>query len=198
MILIGISTDEETLEDVIAKVPEYLRKSPEIAHAISGIAKERGNLAETQKWREMALANDTGQSPHFKAALAAVLIEQVLTNRTVILTNQVDALKKAQLEQAVQLLSEAWECVVNTELRFARSDWVINRSTVYEILGHLEASIKDVDTALELEPSNPVFIRSKARLLSKTGKTQEAVPLLKSIQNAKETPEVPIMLADVL
>ena len=54
--LVEISTDEETLEEVIAKVREYLREKPQIAYAISNIAKHRGNLEEARKWRETVVA----------------------------------------------------------------------------------------------------------------------------------------------
>ncbi len=49
-ILVQISTDEETLEEVVAKVPEYLRETPQIAHAISEIAKQRRDFEESRKW----------------------------------------------------------------------------------------------------------------------------------------------------
>ena len=38
LILIELSTDEETLEEIIAKVPEYLRETAQIARAISETA----------------------------------------------------------------------------------------------------------------------------------------------------------------
>ena len=49
VILVEISSDEETLEEVIDKVPEYLRKVPQIAYAISNIAKQRQNLERSKK-----------------------------------------------------------------------------------------------------------------------------------------------------
>ena len=49
VILVEMSTDEETLEEVIDKVPEYLREVPQIAHAISNIAKRRQNLKKKRE-----------------------------------------------------------------------------------------------------------------------------------------------------
>ena len=62
-ILIESSTDEETLEEVIDKAPEHLRKTPQIAYAISCIAKQHGNLEEARKWRETMVAQEQGRHP---------------------------------------------------------------------------------------------------------------------------------------
>ena len=82
--LIEISMDEETLEEVIAKVPEYLREDPQIAYTISNTAKQHGDLEEARKWREIVIANDHENTPDFKAALAAILMvcQQVRLTRT--------------------------------------------------------------------------------------------------------------------
>ncbi|MYK93156.1 hypothetical protein F4009_03975, partial [Candidatus Poribacteria bacterium] len=114
--LIEISTDDETLEEVIAKVPEYLQEDPQIAYAISNIAKQRENLEEARKWREIMVDHDKEELPDYKTALAAILIEQIFENSLTVYTKQLDDSQKEQLKRAVQLLTEAWDCVINTEL----------------------------------------------------------------------------------
>lgn len=196
-ILVGVSTDEETLEEVIAKVPDYLRETPQVAHAISDIARHRGNLEEAIKWRETLVAPGQEDTPHFKAALATTLIEQVLDNRHAVFTNQITDSQKEQLRRAVELLTEAWDCVASTELRTVRTDWIINRSMAQRLLGETASAIKDLDTALAVEPSNPGLLKNRAIFAFEQGEEKIAVEFFEKLQSVPETPEVHILLASV-
>lgn len=196
--LVEISTDEETLEDIIAKVPEYLREKPQIAYAISNIAKQRGNLEEAKKWRETVIASDHENTPDFKAALAAILIEQVPEDSLAVYTKQLGDLQKEYLTRAVQLLTEAWNCVINTELHAVRTDWIINRSTAYYFLGEWKNAIKDLDAALEIEPAHSLLLKNRAILAFEQGEKESAIEFLEKIQSGPEASEVPILITIAL
>lgn len=198
VILIETSTNEETLEKVIDKVPKDLRETPQIAYAISNIAKQRGNLEEARKWREIMVAQEQGDIPDFKAALAAILIEQVLVNQLTVVTKQFDKVQKKQLRQAIELLTEAWNCISRTELRDFRVNWIINRSMAHFHLGEMKETIKDLDTALEIEPLNPDLLKKRAISAFEDGERENAIEFLEKIQSASEVPEVPIILANFL
>ena len=58
--------------------------------------------------------------PDFKAALATILVEQVLDDRLAVFTEQPNDSQKEQLRRAIGLFTEAWNSVVNTELRTLR------------------------------------------------------------------------------
>ena len=197
-ILVEISADQETLEDVIAKIPEYLRKKPQIAYAISNITKHLGNLEEARKWRETVVANDHENVPDFKAALAAILIEQRLEDTLAVYTKQLGDSQKEQLTRAVQLLTEAWNCVINTELHAVRIDWIINRSTAYYLLGEWKNAIKDLDAALEIEPTHSLLLKNRAILAFEQGKKESAIEFLEKIQSGPEASEAPILIAVAL
>ena len=196
--LVEISTDEETLEEVIAKVPEYLREKPQIAYAISNIAKHRGNLEEVRKWREIMVEHDQENLPDYKAALAAILIEQVLENPLTMYTKQPNDSQRHQLRRAVELLTEAWNCVVNTELHAVRTDWIINRSMAYYFLGEWKNAIKDIDAALEIEPLDSLLLKNRAILAVEHGDKENAIECLRKIQSVPETSEAQIMIATIL
>ena len=198
VVLISISADEETLEEVIAKVPKCLRETPQIAYAISDIAKQRGNLEKAREWREIMVAQEQGDVPDFKAALAAILIEQVLVNQLTVVTKQFDKAEKKQLRQAIELLTEAWDCISRTELRDFRVNWIINRSMAHFHLGEMKEAIKDLDTALEIEPLNPDLLKKRAISAFEDGERGNAIEFLEKIQSASEVPEVPIILANFL
>ena len=196
--LVEISTDEETLEDVIAKVPEYLREKPQIAYVISNTAKQHGDLEEARKWRETVIVNDHENTPDFKAALAAILIEQVFKNSLTVYTKQLDDSQKEQLKRAIELLTEAWDCVINTELHAVRIDWIINRSMAYYLLGEWKNAIKDLDAALEIEPAHSLLLKNRAILAFEQGEKESAIEFLEKIQSGPETSEAPILIATAL
>lgn len=197
-IRVEISTDAETLEEVIAKVPEYLRKKPQIAYAISNVAKQHGNIEEARRWRETMVASDDENAPDFKAALAAILIEQVPEDSLAVYTKQLGDLQKEHLTRAVQLLTEAWNCVVNTELHAVRKDWIINRSTAYYLLGEWKNAIKDLDAALEIEPAHSLLLKNRAILAFEQGEKESAIEFLEKIQSGPEASEAPILIAIAL
>ena len=197
-ILVAISADDEKLEDVIAEVPEYLREKPQIAYAISNIAKHRGNLEEARKWRETVVASDYENDLDFKTGLAAILIEQVLENPLTVYTKQLNDSQKNQLRQAVELLTEAWDSVADTELRTARIDWIINRSTAHYLLGNLKEVIEDLDTALEIGQPDPILIKNRAILALEQGEKENAIEFVEKILSVPETPEASTLLANIL
>ena len=197
--LVEISTDEETLEEVIAKIPEYLREKPQIAYAISNIAKHRENLKEARKWRETAVASDNENIPDFKAALATILIEQVTADDFAVSTSQLSNSQTEQLEKAVEILTEAWNSVADTELRTVRIGWVINRSMAQRLLCNSKEAIKDLDTALlVMEQPDPILLKNRAILAFEQGEDENAIEFVEKILSAPETPEAPVLLASIL
>ncbi len=195
-ILVGISAEKEPLAEVIAKVPDYLRDSPQIASAISNLAKQRRNFEEAKKWGKTTV--EKGDPPVFKASLATILIEQVLADHVNMCTQQIDASQEEQLDRAVELLSAAWDCVADTELRTARADWIINRSTALQLLGRTEAAIKDLDTAIEIEPAHSMLLRNRSLLAFEQGDRKRAIDFLEKIQSQPEIYEAQILVANIL
>ncbi len=198
VILIGISTEEEPLDEVIAKVPDYLHNSPQIAYAISELAKQRENFEAAKRWGEIMVSQDQGSAPDFKAAFATILIKQVLEDNLAVGTSQLYESQKRQLRRAIGFLTEAWDCVSNTELKDYRANWIINRGMAHFHLGELTKATENLDTALEIEKSNPILIKDRALLAFKCGDIPKAVELLEKIQSAPEVSEAPIMLAYIL
>ena len=198
VILVGISAEEEPLDEVIAKVPEHLHDSPQIAYAISELAKRRENFEAAKRWGEIMVSQDQGNAPDFKAAFATILIKQVLEDNLAVGTSQLYQAQKEQLRRAIGFLTEAWDCVSNTELKDYRADWIINRGIAHFHLGELTKATEDLDTALGIEKSNPILIKNRALLAFECGDIAEAIEFMESIQSTQEVPEAPIILANFL
>ena len=130
--------------------------------------------------------------------MAAILIEQVLENPLTMYTKQPNDSQRHQLRRAVELLTEAWNCVVNTELHAVRTDWIINRSMAYYFLGEWKNAIKDIDAALEIEPLDSLLLKNRAILAVEQGEKESAIEFLGKIQSVPETSKAQIMIATIL
>ena len=198
VILIGISAEEEPLDEVIAKVPDYLHDSPQIAYAISDLANQHENFEAAKRWGEIMVAQDQGNAPDFKAAFATILIKQALEDNLAVGTSQLNEPQKEQLRRAIGFLTEAWNTVSNTELKDYRADWIISRGIAHFHLGELIKATEDLDTALEIGKSDPILIKNRALLAFECGDIPTTVELLEKIQSAPEVPEASIILANIL
>ena len=199
VVLIHVFSKKEPLERVITQVPDYLQEKPQIAHAFSDTAKEQGCLEEAKKWREVTVEQDG--DPGFKASLATILIEQVLDDPFNIYIKQLEDSQKEQLSRAVELLTEAWECVADTELRSARTDWIINRSTALRFLGKSQDAIKDLDVAIEIEQSDSMLsmlLKNRAILSFEQGDSEVAIEFLEKIHSTPDKSKAQIMIASAL
>ena len=201
-ILVGISKKEETLDEVISKAPNYLRDMPQIAQAISEEARQRREFEQAIKWGEITVARAqdevSNRKAAWKASLARILVEQITNDRCAILTQQLDDSYKERLERAVELFTEAWDSVANTELCVVSTDWIIWKSTALDLLGDYTSAIEAVNTAIQIEPDYPVLYMKRALLALKQGDYHSSIAYLETIQSTPETPEAPILLATIL
>lgn len=197
-IIIHISSDDEKLENIITKVPKPYRTAPEVAYAISYLARKRNNLFESKKWLEIAVVNDKENLPELKGDLGGILIELIAEAPSAVYGNQLNEAQKEQIKKSIELLTSVWNRVADTDLRKLRLAWIVNRGLAKRLLGDLEEAIKDVEIALEAEPSNPIFVKHRALLAYEIGDNEKAITLLKGILSVKETPEAPLLLAEAL
>ena len=201
-ILVGISEKEETLDEVISKVPKYLRDMPQIAQSISEEARKRREFEHAIKWGEItvdrAQDEDSHQKAAWKAALARILVEQILDNRTALLTHQLHESHNEKLKRAIELFTVAWDSIATTELCTVETDWIIWKSTALDLLGDYTAAIDALNTAIKIEPDYPVLYMKRALLAFKQGQYSRAITDFEEIQSNPETPEAPLLLVNTL
>jgi tetratricopeptide (TPR) repeat protein len=197
-IIIQTSLDDEKLEDIISKVPEPYRATKEVAHAIGFLARKRKKLNDSKKWLEIAVEKDKEDLPELKGTFGEILLELVIENQSTIYGIQLNDIQKDQFSKSIVLLTSAWDRVVDKDLRKLRLTWIVNRGIAKGLLGDLEGAIKDVETVLEVEPYNPIFIKYRAFFAYNSDDNEKAIKLLKGISFAKETPEATLLLAEVL
>ena len=197
-ILVGISEDGETLEEVISKVPESFRETPQIAQAISEIARQRRDFEQAIKWGETSVSRAQDEGANCQGALARILVEQILNDLPAMLTQQLHDSHKERLKRAVELFTEAWNSIENTEMRTVKTDWIIWKSTALDLLGEYTAAIEALNTAIQIEPDYPVLFMKRALLAFKQEDYCGSIGFLETIKSAPEIPEVSILLANIL
>ena len=186
VVLVSISADVETLQDIIANVPEYLRETPQIAQAISEIARQRKDFEQAIKWGETSVSQAQDGVANYQAALARILVEQISNDRSAMLTQQLDDSHKEGMKRAVELFTEAWNSIENTEMRTVETDWIIWKSTALDLLGEYSAAIEALNTAIQIEPDYPVLYMKRALLALKQGDYHGSIGYLETIQSARK------------
>jgi pentatricopeptide repeat protein len=197
-IYIQIPLPDATLETALSKVPEPHRELPEVAYVLALTAQKNGKLAETRSWLETAVRNDKENIPDLRGTLGSFILDVIMRRQTVVTHEQLDDARRDEVLEAKRLLTEAWDRVADTDLRNYRLPWVVNRGLANKLLGNLEEAVRDVETALAGDPSNPVYIKHRAVLAYLQEEGERALDMLRGILQAKETPEAPLIFGDIL
>ncbi|MFH1883151.1 MAG: hypothetical protein ABIL62_10620, partial [Planctomycetota bacterium] len=197
-IMIRAAPDTELPEDVVARVPEPYKTTPEVANAISYLFNKKGNVPESKKWLEIAVNHDTADSPELKAELATISMKVVTDDQSSFFGVQINEAKRTQIERVVELLTSAWNRVAKTSIRHCRADWVANRGLAKRLLDDLDGAVEDIGTAIEAVPSDLVYKKYMAMLLHEKNENQKAIDLLKEIIETGTLPEASLLLGEIL
>ena len=187
------------VEDILALIPKSLHEDFDVAHAISRFAKqnESYNLDEAEKWLRVALKAKP-KDDETQAALAEVLLQEVIDDPMVVFAQHIDEKNKNKLKESIKLFTEAWEQIENSELKKYKTSILINRSMAKGLTDRKEA-MNDIDLAIKVDPENINVVRSKASMLFELGKKEEAVKWLEDNTKALETDHsLTFMLAGML
>jgi tetratricopeptide (TPR) repeat protein len=197
-ILIRSAPDTELPEEILQRVPEPYRITPEVANAIGYSLHKKGNISKAGEWLEIAVKNDTADSPELKAELGTILIQAVTDDQSSFFGVQINEAKHAQIERAIQLLTSAWDRVAKTSIRHCRADWITNRGLGRRLLADIDGAIADVSVAVEAIPSDLSYKKYLAMLLHEKSENQKAIGLLEEIVETGGLPEASLLLGEVL
>lgn len=193
------SAPTDSLQSIIDRIPEVLRKNESIAYAIGHAARERQMEKEMMEWLETALKNTdpSKPAPDLKATIATAILQGFEKRHDLQAGMQMTALDKEYLERAVSLLDDAISALENSETLKYRTNWVGNRAVAHKLLGNQEKALADAEYAIRLQPDNAGFLRQKAFLLHEMGKSDEAIVLFKELLGNTKVPEVALLLAGI-
>jgi len=197
-ILIQATSNDKELEEVVSLVPTHLRSSPEIANAIAHLAMKRNNLPEAEEWMSIAVKNDTKNLPELKGAYATLMLQNATGNQSVAYSPQTFPGAEEKIKTAIQLLTDAWEKVRDTEVRKYRVWWIYNRSLAKRLLGDIKGASEDVKIALEISPSDPLLLKHYAMVTIENGHNKNAIETLKQVTANDLISDAWLLLAETL
>ncbi|APV44465.1 hypothetical protein Dform_01131 [Dehalogenimonas formicexedens] len=197
-LLIQCAPDAEHPEETLKRVPEPLRKVSEIANAIGYLFYKKGDIWESKKWIEIAVNNDSSDSPDLKAGLGTIIIKTILDDQVSFSGVQVNESKRVEIQRAIQLLTSAWDKVATTSIRHCRTDWLVNRGLGKAQIGDIDGAIADVKLAIEIVPSDNSCKKVLAMLLHENNENRKAITLLKELVGTDELPEASLLLGIIL
>lgn len=148
-ILVQIKGNDD-LKSVIELVPPPYRTSPPVAFAIGQAYRKKGDLTNSLSWFQTAVEKDQEDRPELKATLGEIIIQSVLANPASFQAFQLDKAYRGQIQYAVELLTQAWDKVEQTDLRGIRASWALNRGLARKLLGDMGGAVKDTDISIEI------------------------------------------------
>ena len=189
--------EEEPYETVLNDIPEAHFNDPEVAHALGKLAANKGKLKEAKEWLERGIENDQGDILELKVTLGFILVEMLRDSIESFVVEKIDEDTQSIIERIIELFTEAWEKVKNTDLKFVKHSWIAQRGIMFRFKKECEQATKDLDIAIELCPDNPIYKRFRALLAYESGDIQKTTTLLNELINSSEQPMVVILLADI-
>ena len=109
---------------------------------------------------------------------------------------QIDEDTQSIIDRIIELFTEAWEKVKDTDLKFVKHAWIAQRGLIFRLKEEYEKAAKDLDIAIELCPDNPFYKKFRAVVALESGDVQKAKVLFEELISSKQAGVV-IPLADI-
>jgi tetratricopeptide (TPR) repeat protein len=193
--LILNESKEVELTELVEKIPTSFLKSSQICYSICSFAKEQRSKVEALKWLLLAIENNIDSDKVlFNGTLGTVLLELIIEPFD-ILSNEIDSDKKNYIEKAIQLLTDAWDKIKDTDLRKSRYFWLLNRGIAKKFINDLKGAYDDIKEAAKYDNSI-ITLRHFGMICIEIGEKAEGIKIFKSIIELQthELKEPPIEL----
>ncbi len=187
---------DQPYETVLDCVPKAHRNSPEVAFELGKIAAHHGKLKEAKKWLERGIEWESADVIEIKVVLGFVLVEMLPDGMEGFIVGQIDEDTQSIIDRIIELFTEAWEKVKDTDLKFVKHAWIAQRGLILRLKKKYEQAAKDLDIALELCPDNPLYKKFRAVVALESRDVQKAKVLFEELISSKQ-PGVIIPLADI-
>ena len=187
---------DQPYETILDRVPKAHRNSPEVAFELGKMAAHRGKLKEAKKWLERGIEWESADVIEIKIVLGLILIEMLQDGMEGFVIGQIDEDTQSIIDRIIELFTEAWEKVKDTDLKSVKHAWIAQRGLILRLKKEYEQAAKDLDIAIELCSDNSVYKKFRAIIALESGDVQKAKVLFEELINSKQ-PGVVIPLADI-
>ena len=187
---------DQPYETVLDRVPKAHRNSPEVAFELGKMAAHHGKLKEAKKWLERGIEWESADVIEIQVVLGFVLVEMLPDGMEGFIVGQIDEDTQSIIDRIIELFTEAWEKVKDTDLKSVKHAWIAQRGIILRLKKEYEQAAKDLDLAIELCPENPVYKKFRGIIALESGDVQKAKVLFEELISSKQ-PGVVIPLADI-
>ncbi len=179
--LVWASPGEKRFESVVNCIPVAYQQTAEVAMALGNVAQRKGLLEEAEKWFRLAIHVDTEKWPEPRGSLATLLLAKASDKYLAPQTPGIIDPHRDLVEEALELLDYAWECVADTEIRSNRLEWLASRAIARARLGYQDGAAQDLDAALREKPDDRELLRNRASLAYHRGNFAKAATWLRHL-----------------
>ena len=187
---------DQPYETILDRVPKAHRNSPEVAFELGKMAAHHGKLKEAKKWLERGIEWESADVIEIKIVLGLILIEMLQDGMEGFVIGQIDEDTQSIIDRIIELFTEAWEKVKDTDLKSVKHAWIAQRGLILRLKKEYEQAAKDLDIAIELCSDNSVYKKFRAIIALESGDVQKAKVLFEELISSKQ-PGVVIPLADI-
>lgn len=190
----------DSIDDILNKVPKLYRNEPDILTALATVAFERKLYNEAEEWLQSAIDLTQGYKDDLKMRLATIILEPVTQDNIFLVTKQLSENNQEKLEKAVNLFTEFLDGSLDNSDNLSPNELIAltNRSIAFRLLGKYNEAIQDIDKILNVKTNNAEYIKQRALLAHKKGNNEEAYEFLQKIISNPETPEASILAVNCL
>jgi len=189
----------KTLEVLLESVPVQLHNDPEIAFNIALSFKKKGNYENSITWAQIALKNTVGSFYEIKGILATFILESIF-DKDMVFTGQISQNVETRAQYIIELYTDAWNEVSQTDLRLSRTWYLLNRGIAKKLTGDMEGYYEDSFAAQQVNPGyqNLMHFLRVALELNKIKIGTETISTLRSIAKAEDMHELDLFESQFL
>lgn len=171
------------------------KNTPEVYFSLGFVEYKNKDFEQSESYLRKALDSDKDKSLEIISFLAGVLIEKNIPKMRQLDAEGVKEKDNPDIEEAIELYTQAWKQVEQTDLVKAKLSWLINISFAKRILGRINEAIIDAKKAYELNPDNIDATKNYALILWEKKEYDEAYNLLEPFKESKDFLQASYLMA---
>jgi tetratricopeptide (TPR) repeat protein/transcription elongation GreA/GreB family factor len=194
--LIAINKEEKSFAEILEMVPEEIRNSSEISHALGMLAQYKKDFETAIKWLQNAVDVAKDNKPDLQASLASTILESI-TNPFQLMTGQVDYETRNKINYCIQLLTESWNEFKDSDVRQSRAWILVNRGIARKFLKDFQGAFDDMKLSSTINENDFYTIRHLAIAAFETDKIDLSLELLNQLSSFDKEDEQSLVGIDL-
>lgn len=185
--IINLKKDTLSFSELLNEMPEELQNTSEISYALGGVALHHGLFESAINWFQKSVDKAERKKADLQAALAATVLESVKKPFHLV-TGQMDTETKNKINYCIELLTESWNEIKETDLRKSRTQILVNRGIAKKFLKDFKGAYEDIKLANTISENEFYILKHLAIISFETNKLDEAVQILDQIKALEPDP----------